>query len=61
MVIKVNNRKVLAGLAEVANISDQFVAMTTAIDKLDKIGLDGVKREMAKNDIDMASMRCSFD
>lgn len=51
VVIKINNRKVLAGLAEVAGISDKFIAMTTAIDKLDKIGLDGVKREMTKGEI----------
>ena len=40
-VIKVNNRKVLAGIAEAAGIMDKFVAMTTSIDKLDKIGMDG--------------------
>lgn len=45
--IKVNNRKVLAGIAEVAGIADKFVDMTVAIDKLDKIGLDGVKNELA--------------
>lgn len=44
--IKINNRKVLAGIAEAAGIRDRFVDMTVAIDKLDKIGLDGVKREM---------------
>ncbi|MEL7021693.1 MAG: histidine--tRNA ligase, partial [Bacteroidota bacterium] len=51
VVIKVNNRKVLEGIAEVAQIRDKFVAMTVAIDKLDKIGLDGVKREMLKSEI----------
>jgi len=45
--IKLNNRKILAGIADAAGISDQFVNMTVAIDKLDKVGLDGVKREMS--------------
>lgn len=49
--IKVNNRKVLAGIAEAAGIPDQFMAMTIAIDKLDKIGKDGVRQEMQKKDI----------
>ena len=49
--IKLNNRKVLAGIAEVAGISDQFVDMTVAIDKLDKIGLEGVKKEMTARGI----------
>ena len=45
--IHINNRKVLFGLAQVAGIESQFVEMTTAIDKIDKIGLDGVNRELA--------------
>lgn len=49
--IKINNRKILAGIAEVAGISDRFMEMTIAIDKLDKIGLDGVKKEMAERGI----------
>lgn len=44
--IKLNNRKILAGLAEVANIKDKFISMTIAIDKLDKIGIEGVRKEM---------------
>ena len=51
VIIKLNNRKVLAGIAEVAGIGDKMVAMTVAIDKLDKIGMDGVKTEMAKREI----------
>lgn len=50
--VRINNRKVLAGMAEVAGISDRFMEMTIAIDKLDKIGADGVKREMQKREID---------
>lgn len=49
--IKVNNRKVLAGMAEAAGIADRFLDMTIAIDKLDKIGIDGVRNEMRKKDI----------
>lgn len=49
--IKVNNRKVLAGIAEAAGISAQFMDMTIAIDKLDKIGLEGVKKEMGERGI----------
>lgn len=44
--IKINNRKLLTGLAEVAGISERMMEMTIAIDKLDKIGLDGVKKEL---------------
>ncbi len=50
--IKLNNRKVLAGLAEVAGIPDKMVEMTVAIDKLDKIGIEGVQKEMANRGID---------
>ncbi len=49
--IKVSNRKILAGMAEAAGISDQFIDMTVAIDKLDKIGEEGVRNEMRKKDI----------
>jgi histidyl-tRNA synthetase len=44
--IKINNRKILAGVAEVANISDLLIDMTVALDKLDKIGEEKVKEEM---------------
>ncbi len=54
--IKINNRKVLMGLAEVAGIAEQFVDMTVAIDKLDKIGMAGVRRELAKRDIPEAAI-----
>ena len=46
VVIKINNRKVLAGLAEICGFPDKVVDITVAIDKLDKIGLDAVKAEM---------------
>lgn len=49
--IHINNRKVLLGLAEVAGIKDQFIDMTTAIDKLDKIGLEGVNKELVEKGV----------
>ena len=45
--VKINNRKVLTGFAEIAGAPDKVVDITVAIDKLDKIGLDAVKEEMA--------------
>jgi histidyl-tRNA synthetase len=54
--IKINNRKVLFGMAEAAGIADQFMDMTMAIDKLDKIGEEGVKKEMLKRDIPEAAI-----
>lgn len=45
--IKLNNRKVLSGLAETAGIADQLIDFTVALDKLDKIGVEGVKKEWA--------------
>ncbi len=46
VVLKINNRKVLTGLAEICGTPDKVVDITVAIDKLDKIGLDAVKDEM---------------
>lgn len=51
VVIKFNNRKVLYGIAEAAGIPDQFADMTVAIDKLDKIGPQGVRTEMLQRGI----------
>ena len=48
VVIKINNRKILSGLAEVSGQPDKLVDMTVAIDKIDKIGLDAVKQELAE-------------
>ncbi|MEC4113122.1 histidine--tRNA ligase [Myroides pelagicus] len=49
--IKLNNRKILAGIAEVINASDKLIDFTVALDKLDKIGEDGVKAEMIEKGI----------
>ncbi|MCB9283331.1 MAG: histidine--tRNA ligase [Lewinellaceae bacterium] len=54
--ILLNNRKILAGMAEVAGIADRFMEMTIAIDKLDKIGMDGVRTEMAGRGISESSI-----
>ena len=44
--IKINNRKILAGLAEVSGQPERLVDITVAIDKIDKIGIDAVKAEL---------------
>ncbi len=46
VMIKINNRKVLFGIAEAAGIADRFTDMTVAIDKLDKVGMEGVRKEL---------------
>lgn len=46
--IKINNRKILAALAEVSGGADKMMDITIAIDKLDKIGIDKVKEELAQ-------------
>ena len=46
--VKINNRKVLAGIAEMIGAPDKLVDITVAIDKLDKIGLDNVRAELAE-------------
>lgn len=47
--IKINNRKILSGIAEIIGQADKIVDITVAIDKLDKIGLDAVNAELAAN------------
>ncbi|MFV0536498.1 MAG: histidine--tRNA ligase [Dysgonomonas sp.] len=49
--IKLNNRKILSGIAEIIGESDKIVDITVAIDKLDKIGLDKVNEELASKGI----------
>jgi histidyl-tRNA synthetase len=50
--IKINNRKILCGLAEVIGFPDKLVDITVAIDKMDKIGLEEVKNELRERGID---------
>ena len=49
--IKINNRKVLSGIAEIIGESDKIVDITVAIDKLDKIGLESVNAELREKGI----------
>lgn len=49
--IKINNRKILSGIAEVIGEADKIVDITVAIDKLDKIGLDNVNEELRQGGI----------
>ena len=55
--IKINNRKILSGIAEVIEASDKLVAFTVALDKLDKIGEEGVKNEMILNGISASALQ----
>ena len=47
--IKINNRKILTGIAEVIGAADKIVDITVAIDKLDKIGLENVNQELRED------------
>lgn len=49
--IKINNRKILSGIAEIIGEADKITDITVAIDKLDKIGLDNVNAELASKGI----------
>lgn len=46
--VKINNRKILSGIAEIIGHADKLIDITVAIDKLDKIGLESVKRELSE-------------
>lgn len=50
-VIKMNNRKILTGIAQVIGAENKLIDFTVALDKLDKIGADGVKKEMLEKGI----------
>src|ERR1700754_4800053 len=54
--IRVNNRKILAALAEVCGGADKMVDITVAIDKLDKIGIEKVKEELAQRWLSVAQV-----
>ncbi len=49
--IKINNRKILSGIAEVIGAQEKLINFTVALDKLDKIGADGVRAEMIQKGI----------
>ena len=46
VLLKINNRKILAGIAEVLGASERIIDFTVALDKLDKIGQEGVINEL---------------
>ena len=54
--IKINNRKILSGIAEVCGEADKLIAITVAIDKLDKIGKDGVIKELRERGVSEAAI-----
>ncbi|MHB9055667.1 MAG: histidine--tRNA ligase [Paludibacteraceae bacterium] len=51
VVLKINNRKILSGIAEIVGETERITDITVAIDKMDKIGLENVNREMAEKGI----------
>ncbi len=59
--IRLNNRKILSGIANVSGLGDYFSDMTIAIDKLDKIGVDGVRDEMIKRGLPEAGVKKALD
>lgn len=56
VIIKVNNRKVLAGIAEVIGAPDKLIDITVAIDKIDKIGIENVNAELAEKGLSEESI-----
>jgi histidyl-tRNA synthetase len=55
--IKINNRKILAGIAEVIGAKDNLIDFTVALDKLDKIGASGVEKEMLQKGISVEAIK----
>jgi histidyl-tRNA synthetase len=56
VLIKINNRKILSGIAEVIGEKEKIVTITVAIDKLDKIGVEGVNKELQENGVSDAAI-----
>ncbi len=56
--VKINNRKVLTGLAEICGYPDKVVDITIAIDKIDKIGLEAVQAEMLSSGLSEQAVQC---
>lgn len=54
--IKLNNRKLLSGIAEIIGAADKLIDFTVALDKLDKIGVEGVKKEMLEKGINATAI-----
>lgn len=57
VLIKINNRKVLSGIAEVIGEKEKIVTITVAIDKLDKIGKEGVNKELEENGLNLEAIK----
>jgi histidyl-tRNA synthetase len=57
VLVKFNNRKILSGIAEILNASDKIIDITVAIDKLDKIGKDGVVQELQEKGISETAIK----
>ena len=55
--LKINNRKILAGLADLLGASKQLIPFTTSLDKLDKIGREGVEKELVEKGFDSTAMK----
>ena len=55
--IKINNRKILAGIAEFIGAKDKLIDFTVALDKLDKIGSSGVEKEMLQKGISIEAIK----
>ncbi len=56
VIVKINNRKILSGLAEICGHSDKLTEITTAIDKIDKIGIEAVKTELIEKGLETNSI-----
>ena len=61
VIIKINHRQLLSGIAQFAGIGDQWMDMTMAIDKLDKIGEEGVRKEMTERSIPADAQNTIFN
>lgn len=56
IVIKINNRKILSGIAEVIGAPDKIIDITVAIDKIDKIGIDNVNEELKEKGLSIEAV-----
>ena len=54
--IKINNRKILSGIADICGETDKIIAITVAIDKLDKVGVDGVIKELTEKGVSESAL-----
>jgi len=61
VIIRINHRQLLSGIAGFAGIGEQWIDMTMAIDKLDKIGEEGVRKEMGERSIPTAAQDIIFN